>query len=183
MFNNVTRDALCGKSLFLPFFSSQNNMNTGDIFFTIDLVAVSQASVLKYNNTLECKYINNITFWWLSANLSGVQCFNNWHTNGLVQGCHISIANTLEILQSCTKPSKIDLHKTLDLISSVLFNGAQILYAYKIKSSSVKQVKRFETLANVQHKTSLVTYQNWTMKDITSTSIWFWYVSSIYENL
>ena len=27
------------------------------------------------------------------------------HIDGLVQGCSISIANALEILQSCTKPS------------------------------------------------------------------------------
>ena len=29
----------------------------------------------------------------------------DFHIDGLVQDCSISIANTLEILQSCTKPS------------------------------------------------------------------------------
>ena len=32
--------------------------------------------------------------------------YNNLQVNGLVQNCSISIVNALEILQSCTKPSK-----------------------------------------------------------------------------
>ena len=31
-----------------------------------------------------------------------------WHIDGLVQDCSISIANALELLQSCAKPSYDD---------------------------------------------------------------------------
>ena len=36
------------------------------------------------------------------------------NTNGLVQGCSNSIANALELLQSCTKPSILYYHYGID---------------------------------------------------------------------
>ena len=40
-----------------------------------------------------------------SFNLLLVIFFKEMHVDGLVQDCSNSIANTLELLQSCTKPS------------------------------------------------------------------------------
>ena len=37
--------------------------------------------------------------------MASVSVCRSWHTDGLVQNSSISIANALEILQSCTKPS------------------------------------------------------------------------------
>ena len=39
-----------------------------------------------------------------------------WHIDGLVQDCSISIANALELLQSCAKPSIWWHHRPLDLL-------------------------------------------------------------------
>ena len=49
---------------------------------------------------------------WLALGFAILQChivlfdFNTINIDGLVQNCSISIANALEILQSCTKPLK-----------------------------------------------------------------------------
>ena len=45
---------------------------------------------------------NNVWIVCFKMNINSVQCY---HINGLVQDCSNSIANTLELLQSCTKPS------------------------------------------------------------------------------
>ena len=42
---------------------------------------------------------------------------HNIHFNGLVQDCSNSIANTLELLQSCTKPLNFDYELTKDIVT------------------------------------------------------------------
>ena len=44
------------------------------------------------------------------------------YIDGLVQDCSISIANALEILQSCIKPSIYDVHTFLRLHRGILNN-------------------------------------------------------------
>ena len=48
------------------------------------------------------------------------------HINGLVQDCGISNANTLEILQSCTKPSK--LYKNKHMVLCLSSDGRRIQF-------------------------------------------------------
>ena len=53
-------------------------------------------------------------------------CYN--HIHGLVQGCSNSIANALELLQSCTKPSIYNKDVQLQGLASIYTDFSNIFY-------------------------------------------------------
>ena len=114
----------------------------------------------------------------LSAYESYQQCryhvTTNKQTNGLVQNCSISIANALEILQSCTKPSKecsTDVRRSATLcycwvgllITIILHGFSAIGYKCSVSRQISQQAPRG-------------TFHGWFCTHISNVmEIWFWW--------
>ena len=80
--------------------SSNNSPGMLDIYITRE-------------NILSCRsdsyYVQYSSVIWLNVSIQLRFSYWSLHIDGLVQDCSISIAITLELLQSCTKPSKSEL--------------------------------------------------------------------------
>ena len=69
------------------------------------------------------------------------------HIDGLVQDCSISIANALEILQYCTKPSTCCMYITIQNISNVGVDESTNMWVNNILSSGCLRFSPFSYIS------------------------------------